>query len=432
MQMTKFKNHQPHGNFKIPIHWKVSRLKHCLNICNGNSISDSKKEKYALNDLESTPYISTKDINVDNSTISENDLLYIPKKLVHYFRLAPKESFLLCIEGGSAGKKIAFLNFDACFVNKLASFTANKTNIITKYYYYYFKSQYVKDQFILSMNGLIGGVSISQIKNFECFIPTTEEQQKIVKFLDKKSLQIDEAIAKTEKMIELLKEHRKITIYNAVTCGINPNIPLKPSGVHWVGNIPTHWQIKRAKFIFNEVDERSITGTEELLSVSHLTGVTPRSEKNVSMFMSESYEGSKLCKPGDLIINIMWAWMGALGVSDQPGIVSPSYGVYRQKINDTFNSYYLEELLKSKNYVDEYNRRSTGLHSSRLRLYSHLFFDMKIGYPGIKEQNKIVEYIQNISQKIEIAIGYKQNEIEKLKEYKATLVDNAVTGKIKV
>jgi type I restriction enzyme, S subunit len=109
----------------------------------------------------------------------------------------------------------------------------------------------------------------------------------------------------------------------------------KDSESSLIGRIPAHWDEKRAKYFFCEVDERSTTGNEELLSVSHITGVTPRSEKDVTMFLAESYEGYKTCQPNDLVINIMWAWMGALGVSRHQGIVSSAYGVYRQK-QDSF------------------------------------------------------------------------------------------------
>src|SRR5699024_10699140 len=141
-----------------------------------------------------------------------------------------------------------------------------------------------------------------------------------------------------------------------VTKGLDPNVKMKDSGVDWIGEIPEHWEVKRAKYLFAEIDERSKDGSEELLSVSHMTGVTPRSEKNVSMFMSEDYTGSKLCKSGDLVINIMWAWMGALGVSRYMGIVSPSYGVFRQKQNQLFHPEYLEFLLKTTKYIEHYNQ----------------------------------------------------------------------------
>jgi hypothetical protein len=97
----------------------------------------------------------------------------------------------------------------------------------------------------------------------------------------------------------------------------------------WLGAVPAHWTLLRAKRLFREVDERSKTGKEELLSVSHLTGVTPRRLKTVTMFMAESNVGHKVCRPGDLVINTLSAWMAALGVSRHIGLVSPAYGVYR-------------------------------------------------------------------------------------------------------
>jgi type I restriction enzyme S subunit len=180
------------------------------------------------------------------------------------------------------------------------------------------------------------------------------------------------------------------------------------------------------------VDERSTTGKEELLSVSHMTGVTPRSEKNVTMFMAEDYTGSKTCQKNDLVFNIMWAWMGALGVTDRPGILSSSYGIFRQQKKGQFNPYYLEFLLKTSNYIEHYNKISTGLHSSRLRFYGHMFFNMEIGFPDRKEQDQIISHIQTQSTKIDKAITIQELMIDKLKEYKVTLINSAVTGKIKV
>lgn len=270
------------------------------------------------------------------------------------------------------------------------------------------------------------------LKDTNICLPSDTEQIAIANFLDKKTIQIDQAISIKQKQIELLKERQQIIIQQAVTKGLNPNVQMKDSGIEWIGMIPEHWTIKRAKYLFNEIDERSKTGNEELLSVSHITGVTPRSEKNVNMFMAEDYTGSKLCQKNDLVINIMWAWMGALGVSDRVGIVSPSYGVFRQKISHLFNPKFLEYLLKSNNYVEYYNKVSTGLHSSRLRFYSHMLFAMKLGFPDLTEQNKIVDYINEKSNAIEQAIQIYQQQIEKLKEYKTTLIDSAVTGKIKI
>ena len=308
-----------------------------------------------------------------------------------------------------------------------------KRSIIGGFLHRAILSQYIRTQFSIKANGVTRyGISHGAILGTIIITPPLPEQTRIAHFLDQKTAQIDQAIAQKERLIELLKERRQILIHNAVTRGLDPNVRMKDSGVEWIGEVPEHWEIMRAKFLFNEIDDRSNTGDEELLSVSHLTGVTPRSEKNVTMFQAEDYAGSKLCRKGDLIFNIMWAWMGALGVSDRTGIVSPSYAIYRQKASDKFNTWFLELLLTDTNYIAHYNRVSTGLHSSRLRFYSNMFFDMKIGFPSRDEQEEIVGFLRSATQKIATAITLKQSEIEKLKEYKATLINSAVTGKIKI
>lgn len=262
--------------------------------------------------------------------------------------------------------------------------------------------------------------------------PDLETQVRIVSFLDEKTAEIDAAVEKKRRLIDLLNEQKSILINRAVTNGLNPDATMKDSGVDWIGEIPAHWDVKRAKYVFDEIDQRSATGEEELLSVSHTTGVTPRSEKNIMMFMAEDYTGSKLCQPSDVVFNIMWAWMGALGVSEHDGIVSPSYGVFRSKEPYAFNNWYLENLLRSWGYVQEYNRRSTGLHSSRLRLYAHMFFAMEIGFPSRAEQNEIERETKDRLELFDQSIDATEREITTLNEFKQTLIANAVTGKIKI
>ena len=166
--------------------------------------------------------------------------------------------------------------------------------------------------------------------------------------------------APKQKLIKLLEEQKHGIINHAVTRGLDPNVHLTPCGLEWLGDVPEHWEVRPAKYFFREVDDRSETGSEELLSVSHVTGVTPRSQKNITMFMASSYVGHKLCEPGDLVINTMWAWMGALGVAWQSGIVSPSYGVYRPLQSTALLGEYADLLLKTRPYVNEYVCRSTG------------------------------------------------------------------------
>jgi type I restriction enzyme S subunit len=263
-------------------------------------------------------------------------------------------------------------------------------------------------------------------------VPSLGEQRAIVTFLDGKCGQVDEAVRIKEEQIVLLRERRQVLIQQAVTRGLTPDAPIKDSGIDWIGDIPAHWEVRRGKHLFREVNERSEAGTEELLSVSHMTGVTSRSEKNIYMFMAEDYSGSKVCRPDDVVINTMWAWMGALGVSDLTGIVSPSYGVYRPIIKNSFNRRFLEWLLRTTPFVEQYNKISTGLHSSRLRLYPHMFLGLPMAVPSRQEQDTIVAHIEYEAGKIDKAIAIKEEQITALKEYKASMINAAVTGKIRV
>lgn len=302
----------------------------------------------------------------------------------------------------------------------------------SRFLYYFYYSLYQAEVFNKLGAGVRSTLNQHDLLDLPVPVINLDTQNRIVRFLDEKTAEIDAAIAKKRRLIELLNEQKAILINRAVTKGLNPDAPMKDSGVDWIGEIPAHWEVKRAKYVFDEIDERSTTGKEELLSVSHTTGVTPRSEKNIMMFMAEDYTGSKLCQPGDVVFNIMWAWMGALGVSENHGIVSPSYGVFRSKRAGRFNNWYLEHLLRSWGYVQEYNRRSTGLHSSRLRLYAQMFFAMEIGFPTKAEQDQIEAQTKDRLSLFDRSIDATQREISTLNEFKQTLIANAVTGKIKI
>jgi len=302
------------------------------------------------------------------------------------------------------------------------------------YCHYLLKGNAFVEEYYRNGRGIVADLwttRYAEMKNIKAAFPSLGEQTAIADFLDDKTAKIDEAIAQKERMIKLLQERKQILIQTAVTKGLAPNVPMKDSGIDCIGEIPAHWEVVRAKYLFKESDERSSTGAEELLSVSHLTGVTPRSEKDVNMFLAEDYTGSKLCHAGDLVYNIMWAWMGALGVSPSTGIVSPAYGVYRQTA-DAFDGAYLELLLRSVKYLAHYNQVSTGLHHSRLRFYPHMFFDMFVGVPPREEQNRIMEFISSGSEATDAAITGLRAQITSFKQFRATLIDSAVTGKIKV
>lgn len=202
----------------------------------------------------------------------------------------------------------------------------------------------------------------------------------------------------------------------------------KDSKVEWIGEIPLQWDVVRNKDIFVERGCLSVSGTETLLTVSHITGVTRRTEKNVNMFMAETMEGYKLCKKGDLIINTMWAWMGALGTNNEDiGICSPAYGVYKPRKYKPYNHRYFDYLYRIPNAIMEMTRYSKGIVSSRLRLYPKDFFQIKTALPSYETQKAIAVYLDSkttkIDRKIELLVE-KANQYGRLKQ---SLINETVT-----
>ena len=165
--------------------------------------------------------------------------------------------------------------------------------------------------------------------------------------------------------------------------------------------------------------------------MSHITGVTPRKE-SVTMFLAESNMGYKLCRPGDIVINTMWAYMAALGVARQNGLVSPSYGVYRPLITERLNHDYVDSLLRTEAYRTNYLIRSTGITSSRLRLYPESFLDIPLLCPPSVEQAVIVEHLKLAMSTANAAIARAQRQIGLIEEYRTRLIADVVTGKLDV
>lgn len=194
----------------------------------------------------------------------------------------------------------------------------------------------------------------------------------------------------------------------------------------WAGNLPSHWRWSRNKELLAESLSVSPDGTEELLSVSHLTGITPKSEKNVTMTAAEKLDGYRLVGLGDLVINTMWAWMGALGVSKHAGIVSPAYGVYSPRPNAPFDPGFYDYLYRSDPYVMEMTRLSRGIWTSRLRLYPDVFLSMAIPVPPLEEQRAIADYLDRETARIDTLIEEQQRLIEMLRERRRLVVTSAI------
>ena len=208
---------------------------------------------------------------------------------------------------------------------------------------------------------------------------------------------------------------------------IRPYPSTKKVGLEWLGDVPDHWKVRRAKQLMRPVDVRSQTGGEELLTVSSERGVVPRSTASVSMFEAESYVGHKLCWPGDLVINSLWAWARGLGVSPRHGIVSTAYGVYRRRQESDLDPRFVHHMVRSDSFQWELQVRSKGIWKSRLQLTDAAFLDAPLPFPPLGEQAAIVRYVDHADRRISRYIRAKQRLIELLEEAKQAIIDRAVT-----
>ena len=290
-----------------------------------------------------------------------------------------------------------------------------------------------QQSFLTEVNKRSVGVSYPAINASdlgEIFLPLPPEgdQRMIAEYLDRETVRLDALIATKERMLGLLAEKRQSLVTRAITRGLEAGGPLLDSGVSWLGKIPARWQTERARWLFAERDERTSTGEEELLTVSHLTGVTPRSEKVVNMFEAATNEGYKICRSGDLVVNTMWAWMGAMGLAKQDGIVSPAYNVYEPAA--CLDPRYLEALVRLPAFAEEATRYSVGVWSSRLRLYPQGFFAISIPVPPLSVQREIADHIASTTNKLDEVRTAIEGVVALLKERRGALISEAVTRQV--
>ncbi len=230
-----------------------------------------------------------------------------------------------------------------------------------------------------------------------------------------------------------MKEKRQILIQRAVTRGLDPNVKMKDSGVEWIGEIPEHWDFIALKYLLKERNERSIDGSEPLFMMSQVYGLVVRSEFHEKAEVAESTVGNKIVYTNDLVFNKLKAHLGVFYKSEitYPGIVSPDYAVYYSQ-GSIRDLKFLEILFRNPTFIGQFICKATGIVEGLIRLYTDDLFSIKVPVPPKEEQMEILAYIDVQSGKIDKAINLQEIQIEKLKEFKATLINSAVTGKIKV
>ena len=272
-------------------------------------------------------------------------------------------------------------------------------------------------------------IYINQLKYLWLALPPLDEQAAIVRYLDDAERRIRAYVSAKERLIALLEEERQAVVHQAVTRGLDPNVKLKPSGVEWLGDVPEHWEVRRARYLFREIDTRSTTGEETHLSMSQKLGLVPSHLVEQSL-ISDSYAGGKLCEQGDLVLNRLKAHIGVFALSSQMRVISPDYSVFRKRT--LANMEYFEKVLKLPALRTELRIRSKGIVEGFWRLYTDDFFDIHLPTPPEHEQDLIIEHLERATHEIDSVIDRARRQIELVEEYRTRLIADAVTGKIDV
>lgn len=419
---------------EIPSDWKILRFRDICDFGKGLNITKENLEDIGIPCVNYGEVHSKYGFEVNPEInqlkcVSENYLKSSPKSLLRYgdFVFADTSED---IEGSG---NFTYLNsHQVTFAGYHTVIVRPKNNINVRFLAYVFDSLSFRNQIRKAVKGVkVYSITKSILKDTNIWLPDIDYQHEISKFLDKKVSELDQAIAIKEQQIALLNERKQIVIQKAVTQGLNPNVPMKDSGVEWIGQIPEHWEIQKVKHLFNLIIEPAPKNNDlELLSVYTDIGVKPRKELEERGNKASTTDGYWKVKKGDIIVNKLLAWMGAIGLSNYDGVTSPAYDILRAK--KPINPYVYHLLFRSPTCSAELKKHSRGIMEMRLRLYFDKFGDVLVPYAPINEQNEIIKFIEIEEQRINSGIELIQQQIEKLKEYKTTLINDAVTGKIKV
>jgi type I restriction enzyme S subunit len=262
------------------------------------------------------------------------------------------------------------------------------------------------------------------------YLPSLSEQSAIVAYLDTATAKIDAAIAQQQKMIDLLNERKQIIINRAVTKGLNSNAKMKDSGVEWIGEVQKHWEMRRLKTILDIKDRRNSDPNAVLLSVYTAIGVKPRKELEEKGNKASTVIDYKIVNKGDLIVNRLLAWMGAFGLSKYDGVTSPDYDVYSFK--DGNNKEFYETMFRNTQFKSDCYKYGHGIMMMRWRTYPDEFLNIIIPVPPEKEQNEILQFLMPQINRIDQGVDNCNRIISLLQERKQIIINEVVTGKIKV
>lgn len=404
---------------EIPEEWDLLRFKdHYKNI---KEVAGEKSFEYDRLALTLNGVIKRKKDDSDGLQPKEFDGYQILRKNDFIFKMIDLQNI--------STSRVGLSQYTGLVSPAYIRFTPRKKDSFNKFVYYYLMSMYYNCVFNnLGGNGVRSALNASDMGRLMIPYPKIETQHQIATYLDQKCTQIDALIINQQKQIEKLKAYKQSLITETVTKGLNPDVPMKDSGVEWIGKIPEDFSVQNIRSLFTI--KKDIIGHEPdtVLSITQ-SGIKIKDISENNGQMANSYANYQIVNIGDFAMNHMDLLTGGIGISQYNGVTSPDYRVFNLKDNKMNSRYFLyifETYYRNKIF---YAFGQGAANLGRWRLPAKNFYSIYIPVAPIEEQQAIVSYLDKKCTQIDSLIAIKQRKIEKLQQYKKSLIYEYVTGK---
>ena len=424
----------------IPDDWKVVDFRRCTSLSQGLQIP--QEQRFHEGGKNRYLYLTIKYINSEKNDI-DKEFIENPNKNV----ICEKDDVLLARTGATG---VVITDVEGVYHNNFFKIKYDRNKLKKKYLVYYLSQSGIQGHFkLVAGTTTIPDLNHGEFLSTKVIIPTIDIQNNIVSFLDQKTSEIDALIADKEKLITLLEEKRRAIITEAVTKGLNPDVKMKDSGVEWIGEIPEHWNISSVRNLIRKDFIEVQDGNHGELHPTSNDYV----DEGIPFVMASDIRNGKIdlksCKyiskdtkeklrigfsiRNDVLLTHKGT-IGEVGINDidtECVVLTPQVTYYRIKVNEVISNYFLCYYFQS-DCIQNQLKYISSMQSTRQYIGIVAQRELIITLPNIEEQITIVDYLKNKVGLLEEVIKLEKLQIEKFKEYRQSLISEAVTGKIDV
>ncbi|WP_166984737.1 restriction endonuclease subunit S [Canibacter zhoujuaniae] len=407
---------------ELPEGWSAIRIKRLADINNGLTYSPENLSDHG------TPVLRSN--NIRNGKLDKTDLIYVDLDIPDKAKAA-RGDVLICSANGSKKLigKSAVIDEDGMAFGAFMMIARPYCN--SRYFYYLLNSDLFNYYLPTYLTTTINQLTVSNFGNM--IVPFSDDatmQQLIADYLDDKTGEVDGVVGKLRRQVELLERYRRELIAHTVTRGLDPHAPMKDSGIEWLPSVPSHWEVAPGKRVFIKLQRPVKDGAETVTCFRDGT-VTLRRNRRIDGFTESLQEiGYQGVEIGDLVIHEMDAFAGAIGVSDSSGKSTPVYSVCSMQGEGSphFFAYLLRYMARS-GFIESLAR---GIRQRTVDFRFKTLATLLVAIPPYEEQRQIAAYLDRKTRDIDSAVAGIKRQIELLGDYRKQVINDAVTGKIRV